>query len=440
MDFLGPPGNRCLATARSIGHGARVTHDSGGSRSTRRDLLATPGGRRLLFAALYFAEGAPIGFIWWYLPTQLRAAGVPVDQITQLTALLVLPWTLKFVWAPLVDASRSHGHSYRCWAVVAQTAMALALVPLLLLDPATHFRWIVACLLVHSFAAATQDVAIDGLAITSTPVGHRGDLNAWMQAGMLLGRSLFGGLALVAASALDPRAVPAGLIVVLAGTLALLATARGHTVAADRPHGLGLALRAALRRRSTWLGLAFALVSGAGFEAVGTVAGPFLVDRGQSAAAIGTFLALPVIVATVAGGFLGGALADRAGRGRAAGAALALLAAAIVALALSPGAGAAATFGLLTVVYLGIGLFTASTYAWFMELSDPALGATQFSSYMAATNACEAWAALLVGRLIVGQGYSQAFLVMAAISLVGLPLARFIARAQKGERASSPSS
>ena len=39
-------------------------------------MLATPGGRRLLFAALYFSEGAPIGFIWWALPTRLASGGM----------------------------------------------------------------------------------------------------------------------------------------------------------------------------------------------------------------------------------------------------------------------------------------------------------------------------------------------------------------------------
>jgi predicted MFS family arabinose efflux permease len=82
-------------------------------------------------------------------------------------------------------------------------------------------------------------------------------------------------------------------------------------------------------------------------------------------------------------------------------------------------------------------MFTAASYALFMELTDPRLGATQFSSFMAATNACEAWAALLVGRLIVGNGYSSAFMALAAISLVGLPIALLIARARRRERAAA---
>jgi len=68
------------------------------------DLLATPLGRRVLFTLLYLSEGAPIGFIWWAMPTRLRAAGVSVEEITWLTAILVLPWTFKWLWAPVIDA------------------------------------------------------------------------------------------------------------------------------------------------------------------------------------------------------------------------------------------------------------------------------------------------------------------------------------------------
>lgn len=70
------------------------------------DLTATTRGRRWLFGVLYFSEGAPIGFVWWALPTVLAAGGEAIDAITAFTAMLVWPWALKFLWAPLVDALR----------------------------------------------------------------------------------------------------------------------------------------------------------------------------------------------------------------------------------------------------------------------------------------------------------------------------------------------
>jgi predicted MFS family arabinose efflux permease len=47
---------------------------------------------------------------------------------------------------------------------------------------------------------------------------------------------------------------------------------------------------------------------------------------------------------------------------------------------------------------------------------------------MAATNACESWSAWAGGRLAASQGYPAAFLVLGAVSLLGLPLLRLMRR------------
>ena len=134
-----------------------------------------------------------------------------------------------------------------------------------------------------------------------------------------------------------------------------------------------------------------------------------------------------------AGALVAGHLADRLGRRRAVVAFLVTIAATIAALAVvlwTPWAETPALRVVLAALYVAIGAFTASTYALFMDLTDPQLGATQFSAYMGATNLCEVWAAYLVGRLIGHLGYPPAFLIMAAVSLlaslivIGLPARR----------------
>lgn len=70
--------------------------------------------------------------------------------------------------------------------------MGLSLLPLIWLDPVSGFQAMGALLLLHAFAAATQDVAIDALCISSTSASERGQYNGWMQAGMLVGRAAMG--------------------------------------------------------------------------------------------------------------------------------------------------------------------------------------------------------------------------------------------------------
>jgi PAT family beta-lactamase induction signal transducer AmpG len=381
---------------------------------------------RLLFAALYLAEGAPIGFLWWALPTRLRAAGMPVEQVATLAAVLAVPWALKFLWAPLVDALRGPGGGLRAWVVGAQTAMIATLLPLAVLGPGLGFRWLVACLVAHAVAAATQDVAVDALCIATTPPVERGGVNGWMQAGMLGGRAVFGGGALMVASGLGDRAVVTLLIAVLAAVLALVVVAvpADAGAAAARQGTLGTALRDVVRRPVAWAGLLFAGVAGAGYEAVGAVAGPYLVDRGLVAERIGRFFAGPAIIAMVVGALAGGAAADRVGHRPTVAASQALTALAVLGVAAvdAAGGGVTGTVLALAALYLAIGLFTASSYALLMDLTEPRLAATQFSAYMGATNGCEAWAGLTVGRLVPALGYPAAFAVLAAVSLAALPL------------------
>ena len=60
--------------------------------------------------------------------------------------------------------------------------------------------------------------------------------------------------------------------------------------------------------------------------------------------------------------------------------------------AAEPGASFLAAGLLLGPFYAAIGVFTASSYALFMDHTEPAVAATQFTAFMALTNACESWA------------------------------------------------
>jgi MFS transporter (putative signal transducer) len=387
--------------------------------------------RIVLFAVLYASEGAPIGFIWWALPTLLRSADVPIDQITALTAVLLLPWVFKFLWAPALDILRGPRWGYRAWLVTMQVIMALTLIPLAWLDPVTHFDAWRLLLVVHGFAAATQDVAIDALAIGVVPPGGRGRLNGAMQAGMLTGRSVFGGGALLVAAWAGRAWLIVALVVWILAALGAAMLLRETEPPRDRGQGMLRALGAMGRRRGTWIGLAFALVAAAGFEATGQLAGPFLIDRGVSSSLVGVFFGVFAVGAMLVGGLAGGVIADRRGRTAAAAASLAGFVSMIVLLAaldLAGGAGAPVLMAVLTGMYFFVGFFTATSYALFMDLTDARIGATQFTAFMAGTNACESWSAWAGGRLAAGQGYPAAFLALSAVSLLGLPLLRLMRR------------
>lgn len=395
--------------------------------------LESTRGRQALFALLYASEGAPIGFIWWALPTLLRQEGVAIEAITGLTAVLVLPWVGKFLWAPLIDLSRTPRWGLRAWIITAQALMGLTLVPLLWLDPVGHLQWWKLLLLAHGFSAATQDVAIDALAINTVPAAERGRLNGVMQAGMLAGRSLFGGGALLLTGYLGRNGMILALIAMIWSTLTLVLLVR-EPESANKGRAwrefLG-SLAAIARRRATWIGLGFALAGAAGFEAAGALAGPYLVDRGVSTETIGWFFGMIVVGAMVAGGLLGGKLADRHGAARVVMWSIGGFTGALFLLAAVDGVAGlpqAVRLGLLGLMYGGVGVFTAASYALFMHLTEPRLGGTQFSTFMAATNGCESWSAAAGGQLAAGPGYPAAFVTLSLVSLLTLPLLFWLRR------------
>jgi nitrate/nitrite transporter NarK len=232
-----------------------------------------------------------------------------------------------------------------------------------------------------------------------------------MQAGMLTGRSLLGGSALIMAAAVGDGGLIVAVVLVVWSSLALLLCSREPPTPARNREGMrtfGAQLVAAVKRRSTVLGLLFAALAGAGFEAVGAVAGPFLIDRGVAEDQIGWFFTVVSVPCMIAGALVGGPLSDRLGKRRAVAILLVTLASAIVALALGdaslPPLQVAPRLALLAVVYVAIGLFTAASYALFMDLTDVRLAATQFTAFMALTNVCESWSSFAVGRLVPAYG------------------------------------
>lgn len=411
------------------------------------NLLGTRRGRIALFTLLYASEGAPIGFIWWMLPVHLRTSGHPVEQITALTALLVLPWSLKFLWAPAVDLLRTRRWTLRSWIIAAQSVMALSLLMLPAAAESGALAPLLAVLLLHTVAAATQDVAIDALCIRSAPAGELPVLNGWMQAGMMSGRALFGGgsILLLSGSGLSLAAPLLALFILITSSAVWFALPAGSGA-----EGSGASLRSLLshlfapeHRTGILYALLFALTGGAAYEGVGVLAGAWMVDSGIAPDRIGLFFSFFSVLGLVAGSLSGGYLARRFGVYRlifisaAANAWLAFL------LALLPSGTEYMRLSSLTLLYIGIGFFTASSYAMFMRHTPPAASALLFSTFMGATNLCEALTGAAAGHIAGSAGYPAAFLFGGAVTLFSLfllsPLRRSDPYGDDGPGAPPPS-
>src|SRR6187402_3164549 len=129
--------------------------------------------RVLIVLFLGFSAGLPLALSGSTLLVWMREAGVDLGTIG-LFAIVGTPYTIKFLWAPLVDAldvpwlSRLLGRR-RGWLVLSQLMLFVAIVLLSLCNPRSGpLLAIIAAILVAT-ASATQDIVIDAFRVESLP-------------------------------------------------------------------------------------------------------------------------------------------------------------------------------------------------------------------------------------------------------------------------------
>lgn len=138
---------------------------------------------------MYFAQGIPQGLLAIAIPAWLAALGVSAGDIASYLAVIVLPWAFKLVAGPFMDRFEFLPMGRRRpWVLGAQLGLTLSFLALALVrqpDEQMGLLMLVG-VLINSFAA-TQDVAVDGMAIDLTPVAEQGRLNAFMSFGKAIG-------------------------------------------------------------------------------------------------------------------------------------------------------------------------------------------------------------------------------------------------------------
>ncbi|NGP51983.1 MFS transporter [Thioalkalivibrio sp. XN8] len=147
---------------------------------------------RMRYAAgssMYFAQGIPYGLMNIAVPAWLASQGVGAGQIATFLAVIILPWAFKLLSGPLMDRYQFLAMGRRRpWVLGAQLGMTLSFFGLVLVDnPVEQVGLLTVLGLLINVFAATQDVAVDGLAIEVTPVDEQGRLNGFMVFGKAIG-------------------------------------------------------------------------------------------------------------------------------------------------------------------------------------------------------------------------------------------------------------
>jgi PAT family beta-lactamase induction signal transducer AmpG len=145
---------------------------------------------------LYFAEGVPFFAVALIAGILYKRLGLRNDVITFYTSLLLLPWSLKPLWSPLIEMFKTK--KFFVVALELAGGLSLALVALCLPLPG-YFGYTLALLAVVAFCSSTHDIAADGLYIASLSPKEQAAYTGW-QGGIYNAARFFsqGGLIILA--------------------------------------------------------------------------------------------------------------------------------------------------------------------------------------------------------------------------------------------------
>ncbi|MFN4089299.1 MAG: AmpG family muropeptide MFS transporter [Alphaproteobacteria bacterium] len=428
-------------------------------------------GERRVLAVLFlgFASGLPLLLTASTLAIRLTESGVDLATIG-LFAMVGVPYSLKFLWSPLIDRlplpvlSRVFGRR-RGWLLLTQAALIAALVALGAVDPRADPGLTALLALVVAFCSASQDIVIDAYRVELLDERQQGAGAAMVVFGYRMAMLVAGAGALYLATFYDwfwTYAAMAALVLV--GTATVLVTpeparrvdaatlererriagafgaagAAGAAGATGRAADLAAWLSSAvvapfadfLGRRGWAVILAFVVLYKFGDALAGVMANPFYVDIGFSKVEIANVSKLYGFVATLAGGFVGGIMVHRLGI------APSLLICGVLQMASNAVFAVQALVGpdiAMLMVTIGFenlsgGMGTAAFVAYLSSLCNVAYTATQYALLSSLMSVARTVLASPGGMVAEATGWVTYFLITTLAAVPGLLLAWWLVR------------
>lgn len=154
--------------------------------------------RLFVVAVLGFASGLPLALTGQALQAWLSVDGIDIATIGFLS-LVGLPYTFKFLWAPLMDRFELLPRlgRRRGWLVVTQLGLALTLLLLSATSPKLSLQTFALLALAVAFVSASQDVVIDAYRTDLLSAAERGLGSSLNVLGYRLAMIVSGGVALI---------------------------------------------------------------------------------------------------------------------------------------------------------------------------------------------------------------------------------------------------
>ena len=384
---------------------------------------------QLLITLIFgFVSGMPFAATLGTLQAWMKDEGVTLS-VVGLYAFVRLPYTIKFLWAPIIDRfvppflGRRRG-----WMMITQILLMASLLFLALLSP-KNSPWLVAFgALLVCFFSASQDIVLDAHRRDTLNDEELGLGSSLFITGYRLGMLFSGGFALFLADHLPWSTVYMVLAAsVMVGMLATLRATEPVT-GITPPKSLREAVVAPLvdyfSRTKAWEILAFILLYKLGDNMVGAVSTYFILDLGFSKSEYAAIFKTFGLLAMIGGGIAGGALILRIGISKALWLFGVLQVFSILGFAFLAEQGH--DLSLLTAVIIfetvAIGMGTSAYAAYMASLCNKNFSATQYALLTSLMGIPGVFLSAPTGYLAARVGWETYFVLCAVAALPGFLL------------------
>lgn len=375
-----------------------------------------------------FSSGLPLYILVSLLPAWLRSEGVNLKAIG-LFALINLPFTWKFLWAPFFDRYIPPLGRRRGWLIISQSLLLVSIPIFGAFNPALDIWTIAYLATVVAFFSASQDIVLDAyrrelLIDNELGLGNAVHVNAYKIAGLIPGS-----LSLILA---DHMAWSGVFIItalfMLPGILMTLFV-KEPALKAGAPRTLRAAVIEPFKEfigrnglKSALLILAFIFLYKLGDSMATALATPFYLDMGFSKTEIGLIAKNAGLWPSVIGGLLGGVWMFKLGINRAL-----WLFGAVQMLAIL-GFAWLATVGhsllwlgvVIGVEAFGVGLGTAAFVAYIAQTTHPLYTATQFALFTSLAAVPRTFANAATGYMVENLGWFKFFILCFMLAIPGM--------------------
>jgi MFS transporter, PAT family, beta-lactamase induction signal transducer AmpG len=394
--------------------------------------------RMLACVVLGFSSGLPLYLLFQLLPAWLRSEGIDLKTIA-VFALIQLPYTWKFIWAPLMDRYNliTPLGRRRSWMLITQVAIFITICAYGFFNPQLNITSIAVVSTLVALFSASQDIVIDAfrreiLSDEELGLGNSIHVNAYRVSGLVPGS-----LALILSDHLPWSSVFwIVALFMIPGMLMTIFTTEPHR--AEVPKTLYASViepftefinRAGLKH--AMLVLLFILLYKLGDSMATALATPFYIDMGFSNTEIGTIVKGSGLIMQILGGFVGGIWMLKVGINRGLWVFGMVQLVTILGFAWLAHTGPFETVGviergMLAVVIggeaLGVGLGTVAYVAYMARETNPAYTATQLALFTSLSAVPRSLFNALTGSMVEVLGWEMFFYVCTLLAIPGMLL------------------